>query len=94
LLKHLQKEMDLTYLFISHNLRIVKKISQKIAVMYKGKIVELASTQDIFDHPMHPYTQELLLAAVDYKTTKREKPLSLDMNAPLLDRGNGHFVRI
>lgn len=60
LLKDLQKEFQLTYLFIAHGLGVVKYISDRIAVMYLGKIVELATTEEIFKHPRHPYTRALL----------------------------------
>ncbi|MEI2403996.1 ABC transporter ATP-binding protein [Niallia taxi] len=62
LLKDLQKEFNLTYLFIAHGLGAVKYISDRIAVMYLGKIVELGKTADIFSKPKHPYTQALLSA--------------------------------
>jgi len=62
LLKRLQKELDLTYLFISHDLSVVKYISDRIAVMYLGKIVELSDHNIIFKDPLHPYTQALLSA--------------------------------
>jgi len=62
LLKDLQKEFQLTYLFIAHGLGAVKYISDRIAIMYLGKIVELARTQEIFKSPRHPYTQALLHA--------------------------------
>ncbi|PLR78657.1 peptide ABC transporter substrate-binding protein [Bacillus sp. V3-13] len=62
LLKDLQKEFQLTYLFIAHGLGAVKYISDRIAVMYLGKIVELGKTEDIFKKPKHPYTQVLLNA--------------------------------
>ena len=92
LLADLQEKFDLTYLFISHNLKIVKKISQRIAVMYRGKIVELASTDEIFSNPLHPYTKELLSAAIDYKAVKREGEIQMSPAAQLVDHGNGHFV--
>ncbi len=92
LLADLQEKFKLTYLFISHNLKIVKKISHKIAVMYKGKIVELAPTQEIFNNPIHPYTQDLLSAAIDYKAVKREGEINIDPTAQFVDHGNGHFV--
>jgi oligopeptide transport system ATP-binding protein len=60
LMKDLQKEFQLTYLFIAHGLGAVKYISDRIAVMYLGKIVELGKTEDIFKKPKHPYTQGLL----------------------------------
>ncbi|VAX35316.1 Oligopeptide transport ATP-binding protein OppF (TC 3.A.1.5.1) [hydrothermal vent metagenome] len=67
LLKELQEKFSLTYLFISHNLKVVRKISQKIAVMYQGKIVEMADTEEIFNNPQNSYTKQLLSAAIDYK---------------------------
>lgn len=62
LLAELQKKLGLTYLFISHNLSVVKHISDRIAVMYLGKIVEITDYKSIFSNPLHPYTQALLSA--------------------------------
>lgn len=62
LLKKMQKERDLTYLFIAHDLSIVRFISDRIAVIHKGKIVELAETDQLFKNPFHPYTKSLLSA--------------------------------
>ncbi|SOC18141.1 oligopeptide transport system ATP-binding protein [Ureibacillus xyleni] len=62
LLKKLQKERNLTYLFIAHDLSMVKYISDRIAVMYRGKIVELGTSDEIYNHPIHPYTKSLLSA--------------------------------
>ncbi|MBP1708453.1 MAG: peptide transporter substrate-binding protein [Deltaproteobacteria bacterium] len=62
LLMDLRDQFGLTYLFISHDLRIVKHISDRIAVMYMGKIVEMAGAEDLFRRPLHPYTQLLLTA--------------------------------
>ena len=62
LLKRLQQEMDLTYVFISHDLSVVKFISDKIGVMYLGSMVEFGTKEDIFANPLHPYTQALFSA--------------------------------
>ena len=62
LLKKLQMEMGLTYLFVAHDLSMVRYISDQVAVMYLGKIVELTSSEELYTHPAHPYTQALLSA--------------------------------
>lgn len=62
LLKDLQEEFQLTYLFISHDLGVVEYICDRVAIMYVGKIVELAKTEEIFENPKHPYTEALLSA--------------------------------
>lgn len=62
LMKKLQREKGLTYLFIAHDLSMVKYISDRIGVMYFGKLVELASAEDLYNNPIHPYTQSLLSA--------------------------------
>src|SRR3989338_49855 len=94
LLDGLQKEFQVTYLFISHNLRVVAKISRRIAVMYQGRIVESASTQELLENPLHPYTKELFTAAADYKVSGREKVITIDPRARLADKGKGHWVLV
>ena len=62
LMSDLQKKRNLTYLFIAHDLSVVRFICDRIAVIHKGKIVELAESEELFAHPCHPYTQALLSA--------------------------------
>jgi oligopeptide/dipeptide ABC transporter ATP-binding protein len=62
LFRQLQEQMDLTYVFVAHDLSVIRHISNRVAVMYVGKIVETGTVQQIFQAPMHPYTQALLAA--------------------------------
>ncbi len=62
LLRDLQKDMNLTYLFISHDLSVVEHISDKVGVMYLGRLIEFSKTEDLFEKPLHPYTEALLSA--------------------------------
>jgi oligopeptide transport system ATP-binding protein len=77
LMKKLQKEKGLTYLFIAHDLSMVKYISDRIGVMYFGKLVELADAEELYNNPIHPYTQALLSAIPlpdpDYERTRVRK---------------------
>ena len=102
LMLELQEKMGLTYLFISHNLSVVKHVSNKIAVMYLGKIMEVASYRDIFLEPHHPYTKALLSAVPipDPGLEKKKKLLVYDpsihdysVDKPVWEEiANGHFV--
>jgi oligopeptide transport system ATP-binding protein len=60
LLEHLRERFGLTYLFIAHDLSVVRHLCQRVAVMYLGRIVELAECDELFDNPLHPYTRALL----------------------------------
>lgn len=93
LLQQLQHEENLSMLFISHDLNVVKHLSQRTAVMYLGKIVELASTEQISSNSAHPYTQALLASkpSLDPKNRNRPKPLPGDVPSPLNPPSGCHF---
>ena len=102
LLKQFQQENGVSYLFIAHDLSIVRFISDRIAVIYKGDIVEVAETDELFNFPLHPYTHSLI-SAVPIPDSKLEKNKVLYTYDPsihdystdkpeLVDIGHGHFV--
>ncbi|MBQ3519687.1 MAG: dipeptide ABC transporter ATP-binding protein [Clostridia bacterium] len=82
--KDLQKQLGLTYLFIAHDLLVVKHISDRIAVMYLGKLVELADANEIYRNPMHPYSQSLLSAVPipDPDTARKNQRIVLEGDIP------------
>ena len=82
LLHDLQKEFNLTYLFISHDLSVVEYISDKVGVMYLGKMVEFAETKELFSHPMHPYTESLLSAVPVADPTQQMDRIPLEGEIP------------
>lgn len=101
LLQDLQKEFNLTYLFIAHDLSMIRYICDRVAVMYRGKIVELADTNELYENPLHPYT-EVLLSAVpipDPDVEKNRKRLIMDPDfdyseedPTMTEASPGHFV--
>src|SRR5438045_2350173 len=82
LLRDLQQEFGLTYLFIAHNLAVVKYISDRVGVMYLGGLVEVAETRELFARPLHPYTQALLSAIPEPDPTRRAKRIVLTGDVP------------
>lgn len=82
LLEELQEEFGLTYLFIAHDLSVIFYVSDRVAVMYLGKIVEVAKTDELFAHPLHPYTQALLAAVPIVDKKYRRKRIILKGTVP------------
>ena len=85
LLADLKEQSNLTYLFITHDLSVVKYISDRIGVMYLGNMVELANTQELFDHPLHPYTEALMAAipTTDVEEHRELRILEGDIPSPV-----------
>jgi oligopeptide transport system ATP-binding protein len=82
LLRDLQEELGLSYLFIAHNLQIVEYVSHRVAVMYLGRVVELATSEQIYESPRHPYTQALLSAVPEPDPSDRKKRILLTGDVP------------
>ncbi|MGQ7364790.1 ATP-binding cassette domain-containing protein [Streptococcus suis] len=97
LLKRLQKELGLTYLFIAHDLSVVRFISDRIAVIHKGVIVEVAETEELFKHPLHPYTRSLLSAVpIPDPILERQKTLVVydpNMHDYSIDKPEMHEIK-
>jgi len=93
LLMKLQKELGLTYLFITHDLSVVKHICDRVAIMYVGKLVEIASTETIFSNPQHPYTQALISAIPIPDPSIKTKHIILkgDIPSPINPPSGCHF---
>ncbi len=99
LLMDLQEQLKLTYLFVAHDLRLVRHISSRVAVMYLGRIVEMGPTASIFEQPQHPYTQALLSAVpVDRSGCAASRieldPALVNREAPLREIAAGHVAAV
>ena len=99
LLLDLQSRLNLTYLFIAHDLRLVEHVCRRVAVMYRGRIVELADSASIFSAPRHPYTRALLSAVPRLDPDQRAHRVTLDQNAfdpeaTLREVGRGHWAAV
>lgn len=82
LLRRLQREFKLTYLFISHDLNVIKHISDRIGVMYLGKIIESADKNSLYDEPLHPYTQALFSAIPTINSSQKRERIVLEGDVP------------
>ena len=82
LLSEMKKELDITYVFISHNMSVVRYISDRIGVMYLGHLVEVASTEELYSNPLHPYTQALLSAVPEINPHIKKKQITLQGDIP------------
>lgn len=91
LLRELQAKHNLTYLFITHNLNVVQYISDQVAIMYLGRIVEYAPSKQLFENPSHPYTQSLLKAVPSLGERKPFEPVVGDVPSPLNPPSGCHF---
>ncbi len=96
LLAELRESNQLTYLFIGHNLHVVRHICSRIAVMYRGKIVELAATEELWNNPLHPYTQALLSSMPSMNPAEKlpviETKPEYTTNGELSEATPGHWV--
>ena len=82
LIMDLQRELGLAYLFIAHDLAVIGQVSDRIAVMYLGQIIELANRRELFEHPLHPYTEALLSAILLPNPHQKQKKISLSGEVP------------
>jgi oligopeptide transport system ATP-binding protein len=99
LFMELQQALELTLIFIAHDLRLVRHLCTRVAVMYRGRIVEMGATEDVFREPAHPYTRALLSAVPDPDPRAQQPrivfdPSAANLDASLRDVGQGHQAAI
>ena len=94
LLQDLQEARGLTYMFVTHNMSVVRHISDHICVMYLGQLVETAETEAVFDRPYHPYTKALLSAIPSSDITKKMEriPMKGEINSPINPKPGCRFA--
>jgi len=88
LLQDLQKEFSLTYIFVAHNLSVIQHISDRVAVMYVGRLMELADTRELFFNPMHPYTEALMSAVPKPDPRLRQRAGRIRLEGEVADPAN------
>jgi oligopeptide/dipeptide ABC transporter ATP-binding protein len=93
LMMELQQKFGLTYVFIAHDLKVVEHVSNRVAVMYLGKIVEMAEAEELYHHPQHPYTKALLSAIPVPDPRKKDHRIILtgDVPSPMAPPSGCHF---
>lgn len=98
LLLDLQQKLGLTYLFVAHDLRLVRQVCSRIGVMYRGRLVEMGPSADVFDQPIHPYTRALVSAIPRLTPGARIERVAFDASAytarPLVQQQAGHFAAV
>lgn len=94
LFKELKEKMKLTCLFISHDLSMLRYISDRIAVIYKGKIVEIADTEELYSNPIHPYTKELLSSILTVDNSNNKFKNSIDYSKLLMEHEKDQLIEV
>jgi ABC-type oligopeptide transport system ATPase subunit len=95
----LQQELNLSYLFITHDLSLMRNVSDRVAIMYLGKICEIAETKSFFERPLHPYTKALLSAVPVPDPNRRRSrlvlaPADAESHVPLREVSRGHWAAV
>ena len=94
LFKSLKEKMNLTCLFISHDLAMLRYISDRIAVIYNGKIVEIAETEELYSNPIHPYTKELITSILTVDINNKFKVDINERSKFIIDNDNSRWIEV